>query len=141
MQKRLISLLLFSGIVGSLQSQKLYDLWPYGNVSTNPIKVISYFKVLANNDTSIATTSKVNFSTTVASICDSSGQMLFYTNGISIFNADHEIIPNGDSINFNNQWHSYKLNGYIAPQAIQIIPIPNKIGEYYMIHQIFDFGI
>ncbi len=141
MQKKLISILLFFGIISSLQAQKLYDLWPYGNVTTNPIKVTSYFKVLANNDTSIATTSKANFLTTVASICDSSGQMLFYTNGISIFNAQHEIIPNGDSINFGNLWNSFKLDGYLAPQSIQIIPVPNKIGEYYMIHQIVDFDV
>lgn len=34
-----------------------------------------------------------------ASICDKYGQLLFYSNGCAILNAQNKVMPNGDSIN------------------------------------------
>ena len=34
-----------------------------------------------------------------ASICNKEGELLFYTNGCSIINRLHQVMPNGDSIN------------------------------------------
>jgi gliding motility-associated-like protein len=33
-----------------------------------------------------------------ATICDSSGNLLFYTNGLVVWNREHAVMPNGDSI-------------------------------------------
>ncbi len=33
-----------------------------------------------------------------ATICNSSGNLLFYTNGLVVWNREHSVMPNGDSI-------------------------------------------
>ena len=126
------------GIVVSLQSQKLYSKWLYGDKGTVNLNTTSIFEITPKGDTSYTVPSDVRFQATVASICDTTGNLLFYTNGISIFGSDHKIIQNGDSINYGKIWNSLKAKGYLGIQSIQIIPIPNKIAEYYIIHQEYE---
>src|ERR1700685_1702187 len=50
---------------------------------------------------------------TEANICDSSGNLLYYTNGIYIAGADGNQIDNGDSLNpcdYTNQWSGIGLD-------------------------------
>src|ERR1043165_9086430 len=47
-----------------------------------------------------------------ASISDSSGQLLFYTNGVNVYNRLGEVMPNGDSLATGFQWQY----GADAPQ-------------------------
>jgi hypothetical protein len=70
----------------------------------------------------------INFSATDASICDSSGNLLFYTNGEVIYNWKHQLMENGDSL---NDWDG---GGIRAPQGALILPWPSHPGKYYMIY-------
>src|SRR5512138_1355794 len=41
----------------------------------------------------------MSFTATNASICDSSGQLLFYTNGVYVANKNHDTLLNGSGLN------------------------------------------
>ena len=57
-----------------------------------------------------------------ASICDKEGNLLFYTNGVAIWNRSHEVMDNG-----------YDLNGNISStQSSIIIPHPGNDSLYYV---------
>ncbi|MEZ4988226.1 MAG: hypothetical protein R2795_24895 [Saprospiraceae bacterium] len=52
-------------------------------------------------------TRPIRFDFTNASICDGEGQLLFYTNGISVANGNGQIMENGERINpgsFTDGW-------------------------------------
>lgn len=57
-----------------------------------------------------------------ASISNSKGQLLFYTNGVSVWDRNHNLMPNGDS-----------LKGDVSStQSAQIIPVPDSSHLYYI---------
>ena len=73
----------------------------------------------------------------VASISDDRGNILAYTNGCQVANRNHEVMPNGDSLNFNQPFYDFWLNcerGYTGRQSIFIIPDPKDSNNYYIIH-------
>ena len=57
-----------------------------------------------------------------ASICDPSGNLLFYTDGISVWNALHDTMPNGKGM----MGHSS------GTQSGVIVPNPGNSDEYYL---------
>lgn len=57
-----------------------------------------------------------------ASICDSSGNLLFYTNGKTIWDQNHLIMPNGNGLSGN--WSS--------TQAALILPQPGSSRYFYV---------
>ncbi|MCW5922878.1 MAG: PKD domain-containing protein [Saprospiraceae bacterium] len=68
------------------------------------------------------------FNDTDAAISDSEGNLLFYFNGIDIYNRAHQIMENGDTLN------EYKPTGYDLPQGAIIIPYPEKENNYILFH-------
>ncbi|WP_300661830.1 PKD domain-containing protein [Fluviicola sp.] len=56
-----------------------------------------------------------------ASISDSNGNLLFYTNGVDVWNANNLVMPNGSG-----------LLGHKSSQCI-IIPRPGNPGKYYIV--------
>jgi hypothetical protein len=70
-----------------------------------------------------------------ASICDTAGNLLFYTNGIYIANALHEPMENGTGLaagpaGVQNQG----AYGYILDQGAMILPAPEQDSIYYLLH-------
>ncbi|HYV90147.1 MAG TPA: T9SS type A sorting domain-containing protein [Chitinophagales bacterium] len=63
-----------------------------------------------------------------ASISDSSGQLLFYTNGVNVYNRLGQMMPNGDSLATGFQWQY----GADAPQSVVILPAPGDAQLYYL---------
>lgn len=57
-----------------------------------------------------------------AVICDSSGTLLFYTNGNKIWNVNHQVMQNGDSIRSN----------FSSTQSSLIIPVPGSSRQFYL---------
>lgn len=55
-------------------------------------------------------------------ICDSSGGLLFYTNGEKIWNRRHLVMANGDSI----------LSSYSSTQSSLILPLPGSDTIFYV---------
>ena len=58
-----------------------------------------------------------------ASISDDDGNLLFYTNGINVWGADHEIISNGSGLHGSTT----------VSQSVLIVPNPTNEKEYYII--------
>ena len=55
-------------------------------------------------------------------ICDKNGQLLFYSNGVTVYNRNHEIMLNGDN-----------LAGNISSvQSCLIVPFPGNDSIYYI---------
>ena len=71
-----------------------------------------------------------------ASICDSLGNLVCYTNGLEIYNNKHEIIANGNGINPGEFHDNYKDFGYNLNQGTIILAWPNKKGVYVLFHAI-----
>lgn len=57
-----------------------------------------------------------------AAISDSTGGLLFYTNGESIWDRDHQLMPNGTGL-FGN---------YTSTQETLIVPLPGSCSKYYV---------
>jgi hypothetical protein len=72
---------------------------------------------------------------TNATMSDSTGQLLFYTNGCSISNYTGETMENGDSINPGQVFGFQCDDGYTVPDGVLIIPKPESLSEYFIFHQ------
>ena len=75
-----------------------------------------------------------------ASICDEDGNLLFYSNGCAISNANNEIMQNGTPINYGpflvDFWEGADCQrGYPGNQDVLILTDPKNQNGYYIIHK------
>lgn len=80
----------------------------------------------------------MNFMETNGEICNSNGDLLFYSNGIYIANAENDTMVNGGGINsapYTTQKDSF---GLPIPQGNLIIPFPGDSNKYYLFHETCD---
>ncbi|NUQ26777.1 MAG: T9SS type A sorting domain-containing protein [Saprospiraceae bacterium] len=77
---------------------------------------------------------EMNFSQVNASICDTTGNLLFYTNGIYIANALGEPMENGLGLNPGPHAQSNQEYGYILDQGAIALPVPEQDSLYYLLH-------
>jgi hypothetical protein len=61
----------------------------------------------------------------IGSMSDSTGKLLFFTNLIQVFNANEDIMINGDTINYGKVWEDFKDHGYPSVAGTKIVPIYN----------------
>lgn len=76
----------------------------------------------------------LNFETTMASISDTSGNLLLYSNGIGIADEYHKIIKNGLGLNPGDIYDLSKNTGYVVPNGAMFIPTPGTMDEYFLFH-------
>lgn len=74
-----------------------------------------------------------------ASICDSEGNLLFWSNGCAVINREQEVMPNGDTLNWDLfreviGWSSC-TRGYPGVQNMKILPDPDDEDGFYIIHK------
>lgn len=74
-------------------------------------------------------------------ISDESGFLQIYNNGFHIANAQHQIIPNGDSLgyvylpgSYGNNFTNYNVFGSPAQQSSLIIPTPGDSNNFTIIY-------
>ena len=90
-------------------------------------------------DTSYFT--NINFSATAANISDSAGNLLFYTNGVTVYNKNHQIMQNGDSLSWTPDIAGFLTYGSLISQHNLIVPFYNDPTKYYLFHEYgFTFG-
>jgi gliding motility-associated-like protein len=70
----------------------------------------------ANGSPSILTNGQIHTDEGVASICDNSGNLLFYTDGVTVWNAQHQVMPNGNDL----------YGSFSSTQSAIIVP---KLGD------------
>lgn len=56
------------------------------------------------------------------SICDNSGKLLFYSNGVTVYNRQHEVMLNGDNLAGNTS----------SVQSCLIVPLPGNDSIFYI---------
>jgi len=61
-----------------------------------------------------------------ASVSDAAGNLMFYTNGTNVWNAQHQLMPNGTSINGSG------VTTVSSTQAALIVPHPGNTDLYYI---------
>ncbi len=64
-----------------------------------------------------------------ASVCDTSGQLLFYTQGREVWNRNHQMMPNGSDL---FPILSTRLAPYSGPQGALIVPVIGTTDRYYV---------
>ncbi len=113
MARKLLIFLIVVAASGSLWSQREFNNWYFGKycgVSFNGIlpEKLTDGKMLALEGCS--------------SVSDRYGNLLFYTNGVEVFNKKHEIMKNGDGLMGNTS----------SSQSALIVPRPGNNYEYYI---------
>lgn len=66
---------------------------------------------------------------TNTSIADQNGKLVCYTNGVDLYNADHELIENGGALHSPTAF----FGGFVAVQGAILLPLPNALGKYLLI--------
>ena len=64
----------------------------------------------------------INTTEGCATICDTDGNLLFYTEGVKIWNKNHQIMPNGNGL----------MGGNSSTQSAIIVKQPNSDHLYYV---------
>ena len=82
---------------------------------------------------------QINFDATGVTICDTSGNLLFYTNGIVVANHLHEIMENGSGLNPGNVADGSEFWGYRNIQGALVLPLPESDSIFYLIHQRIEY--
>ena len=120
----------------NIYAQKHDNKWLFGYESYTNIECFGG-SVLDFSGSSVDTFYQyrdTNLDITNASICDTSGNLLFYTNGISVVNSLHEIMENGDGLNPGEHANSHQVYGYILDQGAIILPKSESTHLYYLFH-------
>lgn len=81
----------------------------------------------------------MNMSETNASVCDTAGALLFYTNGIHIRDRNHDIMAGCDTLNPGLTSSMFDEYGYIVPQGALILPKPGSDHLYYVFHSNYGY--
>jgi hypothetical protein len=123
-------------VLASTFSQKHDELWLLG-YGSNPINTIYGGTVI---DFSVTPPDMyyefrpMRFRQANASMCDTAGNLLFYTNGIYIANALHEPMENGTGLAAGPAGaHNQGLYGYILDQGVMALPWPGHDSLYCII--------
>ena len=80
----------------------------------------------------------MNFSETNGEICDSAGNLLFYSNGIYIANSLDDTMQNGSGLNPSDFTTDHYRYGLTLPQGNLIIPFVEDSTKYYLFHETSD---
>ncbi|NUQ26792.1 MAG: T9SS type A sorting domain-containing protein [Saprospiraceae bacterium] len=137
----IIFLLLFILLSESITAQQPFFrekrdyVWMFGYDTT--IQLNGKNNWLDFNDTPVSTHERpgtMSIDITNAGICDTAGNLLFYTNGFVVMNGNHEILENGEGLNpgvMTNDWVPY---GQPLCQGALLLPLSESNSIYYLFH-------
>ena len=84
-----------------------------------------------------STTRPMSMYASNASISNSNGNLLFYTNGVYIANANNDTMLNGDGLN-PSAYTTQESDGLSIVQSDIVIPFPGDSMKYYLFHETID---
>lgn len=140
MKTLLLFLLLCSPLLLNAQEvferEKRDNIWLFGSFSlSNPLGanvIMDFAEVPANIYYEFM---GVPLDFTNASICDTSGDLLLYTNGISVYNFAYDSLENGGRINPGEYSDELVEVGNHLPQGALILPRPGSDSLYHLIYE------
>lgn len=107
----LFIILLFLSLASYAQGEA--NIWYFGNKAGLDF----------NSGTPVALTDgKMNTAEGCATICNAAGELLMYTDGIRIWNKNHQVMPNGTGLLGNNS----------STQSSIVVPKPDSPNIYYI---------
>ena len=117
----------------SVVCQKRNNIWPVGvglTFQAYPRPFISFNTATADT---FSLARQMGFFITNTSISDTAGNLLFYTNGNYIANANHDTLQNSEYFNpgYASTINSNQLN---IVQGALILPMPGNDSLYYVFH-------
>lgn len=116
-----------------INAQNRENIWQLGIKTANP-----WPKAAINFNNNVTDTFSLNrpfgFFITNTGICDTSGNTLFYTDGVSIGNRNNDTLYNSTNYNpgYTSTINDQTLN---ILQAVVILPNPEKDSLYYIFHE------
>ena len=142
------SLLLISFLLimyNCLGAQAKYDYnWLMGFNPTIADDPVSYRFDFNQTPFLIESNNGVRFDNQNASVSDSNGDLLFYTNGCSVLDATGNQMSNGDSLNYDEWVEIFSIPncefGYIGLQDILILEDPADEEAYFIIQKTKIYG-
>ncbi len=115
----------------SLHAQKHDYKWVFGYQNAGSIIDFNQIPVFYEEASIV-----LNLYVSSTNIADSSGELVFYTNGCAIANANHEVIENGEGLNPGTIHDNYCEYGYPGGmQSSLILPLPASGHLYYLFHK------
>lgn len=107
-----------------------------GNIfdfNTNPFVVSRKFKTIST-------------SWNCVNMWKDDGNILFTSNGSKVFNSDHMLIENADSLNYSSFWQNTAEGGYYAtyligsyPRSLMAFQSPSNPNQYYLVSTIMNY--
>lgn len=118
------------------QSQNHDNIWLIGQETTSSTKLDFNNGVLGISNT----VRNMPVSDACVSMSDSLGNLIFYTNGIKINNAQYQLMQNGDGLNPGQIANDFAQSGYPVFNSMIAIPHPNQTNKYYLFHQSLTYA-
>ncbi len=81
----------------------------------------------------------MNFRPTCASICNDSGDLLFYTNGVYVANALHDTMINGKNLSPSPFTTSWAPDGLPIFAGVLALPWPDSINKYILFQETLNY--
>ena len=126
-----VILMLISGFIKAQNRTNVWELGTYTIVATYPKCGLDFSNGTADTFSLVR---PMGMFITNASMCDTDGNLIFYTNGIWIGNRNHDTLKNSDNFNPRFWTDYYSPDGLGACQAVVIIPRPDHSKEYFIFH-------
>ena len=128
-------ILFFLSLIQYIPAQKRDNVWLLGQDSDSNI---IYSGTVIDFETEIPDVyyefRDVYFKQANASICDTAGNLLFYTNGAFVYNYLNQVMENGEGLNPGAHSEDREGRGYILDQGAMILPVPESDSLYYLLH-------
>jgi hypothetical protein len=76
----------------------------------------------------------MSFTNTNTSICDTNGNLILYTNGLTVGNRNYDTLMNAVNFNPGGETLAAEPIGLGSCQSVLILPDPGSVNRYYLFH-------
>lgn len=130
-----------------MTAQKYDHIWLLGYGSEDPMYVPKFgfsFLKFGTNSLEIEYQLKGNDRAdnwlNYVNVSNHNGEFAFYTNGACVFNRNHEVMVNGDTLNPGNIWNGFEGFTYPVQNGSIVLPHPADDEKFVIIHKGIKLG-
>jgi len=130
MKKILALMVMVSSVAGAQNRTNVWELsYTFG---TAPKCELNYVNGIMDTNSVYRV---MSFTDANASICDTAGNLLFYSNGLTVGNRNYDTLQNAVNFNPGGATDNYEPNGLGICQPLLILPDPGNSERYYLFHE------